>query len=430
MGARERSMRARRRSIRTGAATIVGAVAMAAFAISAQNGLPGYLPGVDRDTVSAQFTDTGALRAGDDVRVAGVRAGFVESIDLVDGRPVVTMALDKAPELHQDATASIRSRSALGQKYIELNPGSPRTEPLASGDMLNVGQTRSSVELDDVLGVLDPRTRGATGSTLREVGAGVGGRGRDLNDGLAALDPSLRDVGAISEALAYDDGADLRDLLSATESLSTSLTSRSERIARTARQAALTMDAVAADDGRALQETVREAPAALHDVRGALESIDGPLRSTARAARRLRPGATALAEAMPDLRTFMRDSVPVLEKVPGVAAPAETAVLELTPTLGRSRVTVEGLRTALPQLSLVLGTLAPYSPEVIGFFEFAASALSQGDGAGRWLRFYPVVNPENVVGNLPIDSPLTNRDAYPAPGEAEQHRTNPRGGLR
>lgn len=422
MSAIVRKERSRSRSVRIGSATLLGAAAVTAFALTAQNGMPDYVPGVSRTSVEVQFDDAGALRAGDDVRIANVRAGFVDSIELVDGTPVVTLELDDGRQVYDDASATIGARSALGQKYVELDPGTPDAGQLAGP--IPAERTTGSVELDTVLDTLDARTRKATGTALREIGGGLTGRGKDLNDGLAHLDADLRDIGTIATALDSGGGADLAALLRTTATLASVLDGQQPQLAGLTRGTAVTLDALAVDDGRQVGETVRQAPGTLREVRGALESLEGPLRDTHTAVVALRPGAEALGAALPDTRAFLRDAVPPLRKVPGVAGDAEPAVRRLTPVLADAQPLVRDLGTFFTRAQRPLATLSPYSAEVSLFFSNASSALGQRDRAGGWLRFYPVVNPENVIGNLPIRNPLLQRDPYPAPGGAPAHRTN------
>ncbi len=422
MAAIARKERTRSRSVRIGSATLLGAAAVTAFALTAQNGMPDYVPGVSRTSVEVQFEDAGALRAGDDVRIANVRAGFVEAIELVDGTPVVTLELDDGRLVYDDASATIGARSALGQKYVELDPGTPDAGVLAGP--IPAERTSGSVELDAVLDTLDARTRKATGTALREIGGGLAGRGRDLNDGLAHLDDDLRDLGTIAAALDSGGGADLTALLRTTASLASALDGQQAQLAALTRDTGITLDALAVDDGRQLAEAVRQAPGTLHDVRSALASLDGPLGDTRTAVVALRPGVEALGAALPDTRAFLRDAVKPLRKVPGVAGDADPAVRALTPVLADAQPLVGDLGTLFTRAQPPLATLAPYSAEVSLFFSNAASALGQRDSAGGWLRFYPVVNPENVIGNLPIRNPLLQREPYPAPGGAPAHLTN------
>lgn len=422
MSAITRRELARSTSVRIGSLTLLGAAAVTSFALTAQNGMPDYVPGVSRSSVEAQFEDVGALRPGDDVRIANVRSGFVDSIELADGEPVVTMKLDDGREVYKNATVSIGARSALGQKYVELDPGTPDAGELNGA--LPVQQTSGSVELDAVLDTFDPTTREATGSALREIGGGLSGRGKDLNDGLDGLDGNVNDLAVISRSLATDDGADLAQLLRTGDVLASSLKGQRGQLATLTENTGLALQALAVDDGARLAEILEQSPGTLRAVRGALESLDGPLADTEGAVRALRPGAEALAAALPDTRGLLRDAVAPLQKVPGVADDADVAVESLTPLLVDARPVVQQLGTAVTRAEAPLTTLAPYSPEALLFFSNASSAMSQRDGAGGWLRFYPVVNAENVVGNLPIRNPLLRRQPYPAPGEAPRHRTN------
>lgn len=423
MGAIARRERARRKSVRIGLVTLMSTVLLTAFAVTATNGLPDYLPGVERGTVQATFTDTGALREGDDVRIANVRAGFVDSIELVDGKPVVTLKLDGDDAVYADASAEIYARSSLGQKYVELNPGTESAGALAS--VIAGTRPHSATELDDLLEAFDPRTRAALGTTLRNLG-GVGGRGQDLKDALSSAPDLLADLGTVSDSLA---SGDLADLLDTAASLGSALEDQSGQIADDSRQLATTLAALATDDGRALEETIRTAPQALRRTREALEALGGPLDATRVATQRLRPGAAALGAATPALRGLLRDSVVPLGKVPPVAGQAEDAVGALTPALVAARHTTAELKDAIAAVARIVVTLSPFSSEALDFFANGASALSLGDSAGHWLRFITVVSPENLSGNLPLRSPLTHREAYPAPGEAASHRTNNLGGL-
>lgn len=427
MGAKARLERKRRGSVRAGLLTTVVIALMLTFAITAQNGLPPYLPGVDRTTVKVAFTDVGALRAGDDVRIANVRSGFVSSIDLVDGKSIATLKLDGGRPVYEDASVTIGARSSLGQKYVELDPGTKSAGEIRT--TIPSDRAASSIELDTVLDTLDAKTREAAGSTVREVGTGLAGRGQDLHDGLGALPQMLPDIGTVAKALSEDGGQDLAQMLRAADTVSRSLTAQEDQIASTTRQVSDTLDAVATDDGQALRDTITAAPEAMTDVKAALDDLNGPLAATRRAVTELRPGAQALGDATPDVRGLLREGVVPLDKVPGVAKRAVPAVERLTPTVRDARPLVQQLGTTFDRAQSPLSILAPYSDEVLLFFQNAASALSQGDAAGRWLRFYPVPTTESVSGALPLRDPTASREAYPAPNTAKDHyESTPLGG--
>ncbi|MFD2398766.1 MlaD family protein [Prauserella oleivorans] len=144
------------------------------------------------------------MRSGDDVRINDVRVGQVGEITLVDGKPVVELRFDGHRSIYRNATAvtaSVGARSALGQKYVAFNPGSPQAGAVDPGEVIPASETTGAQELSDLLAVLDEPTRKALGSTLRETGGGVAGHTQDLRDTLAALPTELPDLATVSRAL-------------------------------------------------------------------------------------------------------------------------------------------------------------------------------------------------------------------------------------
>ncbi|WP_116200535.1 MlaD family protein [Amycolatopsis circi] len=419
----KKSARSRRRSALLGTGLIVAFVVAVYVAITANSGLPG----VSGTTVRAAFDDVGALRAGDDVRIANVRVGQVKDIQLVDGKPLVTMGLDGDRKIYRDAgatAASIGARSALGQKYVDLQPGNPAAGQLPADSVIPAGKTVGSQELADVLRVLDAPTRQALGSTLREAGGGLGGHSQDLKDAASALPQELPDLGVVSRALSARDGADLAGLLKTADSLSVSFQGHQQQLAQLTQRLGTTLQSLNVDRGKPLADSLSKAPSTLADVKGALGGLNGPLGQTEQAVRTLRPGAEALGQATPDVRGVLREGVPSLDKVPGVAAQADPAVTDLTHVMTDAKPLAPRLTAAIGAAKDPVGVLAPYAPEVSMFFSYAADALHLGDAAGHWLRFYPVLNLESADGTLPIADPTVARDAYPAPGQAAKEKKN------
>ncbi len=78
----------------------------------------------DAISVTAVFRDATGLRAGDDVRVAGVRVGRVTGTKVGTGEErglaVVTMSVAADQVLHDDVTATIDYLNLMGQRYVAL----------------------------------------------------------------------------------------------------------------------------------------------------------------------------------------------------------------------------------------------------------------------------------------------------------------------
>lgn len=89
--------------------------------------------------INASMRDVKGLKKGAPVWVYGIEEGSVENISL-DPRygTLVTIAIYKSVlgYLRSDATASVLTMGLLGDKYIELNPGSPGSPPLEPGEVI------------------------------------------------------------------------------------------------------------------------------------------------------------------------------------------------------------------------------------------------------------------------------------------------------
>lgn len=72
-------------------------------------------------TYSAYFTDAGGLQDGDDVRIAGVKVGQVESIG-IRGTQVRIEFTVKNAWVGDQSTAAIRIKTLLGQEYLAVDP--------------------------------------------------------------------------------------------------------------------------------------------------------------------------------------------------------------------------------------------------------------------------------------------------------------------
>ena len=98
---------------------------------------------------AAKFEDVTSLSVGDDVRIAGVRVGQVETIELVDRRAArVTFAVDARLELPTSVTATIKYRNMIGQRYVALERGvGPVDQVLAPGSEIPLERTRPALDL-------------------------------------------------------------------------------------------------------------------------------------------------------------------------------------------------------------------------------------------------------------------------------------------
>ena len=99
--------------------------------------------------VNAVFTDAAGIKGGDDVVVAGLEAGSVDSVEIKDGYVIVGLNVNKGVKMPADTRAEITVETLMGKKSVMLTGGSD-DELLADGDTIPVERTRTPVELLDL----------------------------------------------------------------------------------------------------------------------------------------------------------------------------------------------------------------------------------------------------------------------------------------
>jgi phospholipid/cholesterol/gamma-HCH transport system substrate-binding protein len=99
------------------------------------------------DTYYAAFSESGGLKANDEVRIAGVRVGKVEKVELDDDHVKVTFRVDTSSEFGSDTHAAIKVKTLLGAMYLSLEPAGDGQ--LAEGAEIPVERTSSPYDVVD-----------------------------------------------------------------------------------------------------------------------------------------------------------------------------------------------------------------------------------------------------------------------------------------
>src|SRR5688572_13989155 len=180
-----------------GAVTVMVAIVAVFISYSANNGLP-FVPTYK---LKAEMPNGAKLVKGNEVRAGGFRVGIVEDIKSarrrVDGEEraiaVLDLKLDKVIEpLSVDSKLSVRPRSALGLKYVELIPGRAQ-RTFQDGDTIPIrNASENAPELEDVLSTFEPETRNDARNSLEGFGDSIAGRGPDINTTIGELEPFTR----------------------------------------------------------------------------------------------------------------------------------------------------------------------------------------------------------------------------------------------
>jgi len=189
-----------------GAVTVLVVVIAVFLAYNANKGLP-FVP---TRQLKIEVSNGANLLPGNDVREGGQRIGVVEDmrpVRLSDGTTgaLAILKLDKvAGEIPVDSTVSIRPRSVLGLKYVQLTRGKS-DKTYEDGGTLPASQARFPVTLDEYFGTFDDDTRSAVRENLKGFGNALSLRGASINRTLSDAPRFLRHLEPVARTLADDD---------------------------------------------------------------------------------------------------------------------------------------------------------------------------------------------------------------------------------
>ncbi|MFP3871141.1 MAG: outer membrane lipid asymmetry maintenance protein MlaD [Syntrophobacteria bacterium] len=96
----------------------------------------------------AMFADSGGLKTGSPVVIAGVEVGRVKDIGLEDYQARIVMRLPWSVEIQEDAIASIKTKGLIGEKYIEITPGGSEKIVEPGG---RIRDTLPAVDLEELI---------------------------------------------------------------------------------------------------------------------------------------------------------------------------------------------------------------------------------------------------------------------------------------
>lgn len=173
------------------------------------------------DGYSAVFVDASRLKAGDSVRIAGIRVGTVKDVSLqADRKVLVKFDADRNTKLTTGTKAAIRYLNLVGDRYLELidTPDSARILP--AGAQIPADRTAPALDLDLLLGGLKPVIQGLNPedvngltSSLIQILQGQGGTLESLLSKSSSFTNSLADNNQVVEQL-IDNLRDTLDTLS------------------------------------------------------------------------------------------------------------------------------------------------------------------------------------------------------------------------
>jgi virulence factor Mce-like protein len=363
-----------------GATTVLVALVAVFIAYNANSGLP-FVPTYE---LKAELPSGGKLVKGNEVRVGGFRVGVVKELKpevrTVNGeRRAVALAelsLDKKLEpLARDTKLRVRPRSALGLKYIALEPGTSK-QTYESGDTIPVKQASEPLEFEDLYSTFDPETRPHMQNATEGFGDAFAGRGQAINRAIEALNPLFRSLTPVMQNLS-DPDTELDQFFLQIGRAS----AQAAPVART--QALLFTDmadtfAALSANPRALQATIEKSAPTMNVSINSFRVQRPFLIDFTDLSHRLRPAAAELPRSLPAINSALKVGTPILPRTVELNENLEQALREAEDLFENpnTMLALKDLDTALRVSRPALEFIAPYQT-VCNYFLYFVHPLGE-----------------------------------------------------
>ncbi|GAA5129771.1 MlaD family protein [Haloechinothrix salitolerans] len=375
-------------------------------------------------TVVGYFADASPLNRGSMVRAAGVRVGTVRDISLERDKARVTMNVNPAVlPLHRDAKLTIRPVNLLGERYVEIDTGSP-SEPYAREAVVPVEHTDSSVDLQDVLNTFDNPTSTALAAMVTSLGQGMKDSGAETAAAIKALAPAMRRSAELGRMLRKHNTI-LSQIIDRTQPVARALeTNDGKTLDQLVASTERTLSTLAANQ-HALDAALAELPATVTEARRTLRELAQLSEAATPTLKSIRPVTDDLAGITTDLRRFADTAEPALASLPPVLERADELLKQAAPAVAR-------LRKAGPDLRATAKNLRPLGDELLNdnlgdlmaFVKKWALSTNSRDALGHYFRAVAWVTPETLQNLAAAFLPAQGTSqgatsAKPAPDPAE-----------
>lgn len=377
--------------------------------------------------IKVPFDEATQLAEQSDVRISGVNVGKVQNIELAPNRrqALATVSIDDqyAP-LPESTRAILRTKTLLGETYIELTPGSRKGPELADGGTVPEANVAQSVQLDEIFRTFNARTRAAFQEWMQEAAVAVNGQGQNLSYALGGLEPTFTEFDKLFRVLSTQEAA-VSQLFRNGATTFAALRGREGELANLIRSSDAVFQTTARRN-RDIEALFRAFPTFLDESRLTLDRLKGfslnadPLmRQLVPAAEQLSPTLIALSKLAPESKAFFEGLGPVIKRAPSGFSALRKIFRDEFPPLLRA------LDPFLRNLNPILVGFKLYKHETTAVFGNLAAATNavipveneQGERL-HYLRAMGPLNPE-TLSTYPHRLAMNRNSAYSPPLWAE-----------
>jgi phospholipid/cholesterol/gamma-HCH transport system substrate-binding protein len=323
----------------------------------------------------------------------------------------------------------IRTKTLVGENYVELDPGSPKAGPLGDNGVLPLAQAGEAVQLDEILSGLDDRTRKAIQANLDSLGGGFGERGAQLSRLFGTTPVTLKNVQELSDLLG-DQKPQLAKMVDQTGQVLQAFANRTADVRNLAVQGQRTAAAAASRDAQ-IGATLAQLPDTLRQLEETSAKLGRVSRRSTPVTADLRVAMASLPAVTKRLEASANAGRELFDVLPSVSRRADPMLAKLKDFSGATKDAVPSVDALMRNLNPALRYLKPHARDIGTVWANLGSATDTRDVTGNLGRVHALVDEETVTG-LPkevyeVVQQLTTiggfsnvrgvkRNAYPDPG--------------
>ncbi len=365
-------------------------------------------------TVRAIFDDAGNAIPGENVKIDGVKVGSVGSVTPTpQAQAAVALKIENPgfQSFRSDASCTIEPEALLGEKFVNCLPTQPRAagaplppplKRIPSGQegagqyLLPVQNTSSPVDVD----LLNDITRRPEAERftiiINELGAGLAGRGSDLNVVVKRADPALRELDKVLAIFAGENKT-LAKLADDSAKALAPFAAVRERVADFIVQSNTVARATAEHRG-ALAQNLADFPAFLRQLGPAAERLGRLADQTTPAFTDLAVAAPGINKAFTNLPAFANSSTAFFTSLGRTAKTSGPAIASTQPLLGKVQALGSSAKPFAGNLSELLTSLRDTGglERFLDFVFLGGGSLNGYDSLGHFLRAEIIA--KNCVG--------------------------------
>lgn len=374
--------------------------------------------------VNISFDEAVQLATEADVRISGVPIGKVKEVTPEQGRTTAELEIQpRYSPLPADVRAILRSKTLLGETYVELSPGTKGGPTIPDHGQLSSTQVSDQVQLDEVIRTFDASTRQAFGDWLIGQSDAVKGHGDQLNQAFGVLPMFMTDSKNLLEVLHRQDEA-LSRIFRNTADIFEAMDSRPGQLTELI-TASNTLLRVTGNRSQQLVDTFNEFPEFLRETRKTISEFEDFADGTQNLIRNTNDFADASSPIMKKSVRVTRDAKDLVIGLEAMLDKADAGLPATNEFLDLAKPALAQLDPFLANLNPVLEFVGMYQRELTAFAG-NTSAASQGQfnddtpnkgqaKFGHYLRAFTLFTPD-ALAYYPNKSDKTRSNAYPVPG--------------